>query len=267
MPEAAPADLAGAPAAVSPTNRPTPPKADPSSLHDIVYEFDEENSLLKAPREALASFLGATNWKERANYVQSPDRVTSLMEKYYSDNRDGPIYANTVTFQNSERVPGNDSMFFLFHITTDKVPEGFPVSVEETKDGMRIDWEAFTEFNDNLLFGFLNNYQEEPARFHVIMRRAHYFGPGVPNLEDKYAFRIEPPIPGYQGYAFVDRDDPIVQSELSYQLEWHAISYPIVELQWERNNDTHQQYVAIKDIVQNNWRSEKKTESAVVADQ
>ena len=267
VPEAIPADVSDASAAVAPTNRPTPPKANPSSLHDIVYEFDEENSLLKAPREALASFLGAPNWQERAKYVQSTDRVTPLMEKYYQDKADGPIHATTVTFQNSERVPGNDSMLFLFHITTDKVPEGFPVSVEETKNGMRVDWEPFVEFNDKLLFGFLNNYQEEPAQFHVIMRRAHYFGPGVPDLEGKYAFRIEPPIPGYQGYAFVERDDPIVQSKLSYQLEWHAISYPIVELQWKRNKDTRQQFVTIKDIVQNSWRSEKKTESSVVADQ
>ena len=267
VPEAIPADVSDASAAVTPTNRPTPPKADPSSLHDVVYEFDEENSLLKAPREALASFLGATNWQERSKYVQSADRVTPLMEKYYKDKVDGPVHATTVTFQNSERVPGNDSMLFLFHITTSKVPEGFPVSVEETKDGMRVDWEPFVEFNDKLLFGFLNNYQEEPAQFHVIMRRAHYFGPGVPDLEDKYAFRIEPPIPGYQGYAFVDRDDPLVQSKLSYQLEWHAISYPIVELKWERSDDTRQQYVTIKDIVQNNWRAEKKTEASVVADQ
>ncbi len=267
IPEAIPADVTDIPAAGAPTNRPTPPKANTNSIHDIVYEFDEENSLLKAPREALASFLGAPNWQERAKYVQSLDRVSPLMQKYYSENRDGPIFANTVTFQNSERVPGNDSMFFLFHITTDKVPEGFPVSVEETKNGMRIDWEAFVEFNDKLLFGFLNKYQEEPQRFHVIMRRAHYFGPGVPDLEEKYAFRIEPPIPGYQGYAFVDRDDAIVQNKLSYQLEWHAISYPIVELQWKRNTETLQQYVTIKDIVQNNWRAEKKTEDSVVADQ
>ena len=158
-------------------------------------------------------------------------------------------------------------MFLLFDINIQSVPEGFPVSVEETKNGMRIDWEAFVEFNDNRLYTFLNNYQEEPQKFHVIMRRAHYFGPGVPDLEKKYAFRIEPPIPGYQGYAFVDRDASIVKSKLSYQLEWHAISYPIVELVWERNTETLQQYVAIKDIVQNNWRAGKTEDSTVVAEQ
>ncbi|MDG2123685.1 MAG: hypothetical protein P8J87_08315, partial [Verrucomicrobiales bacterium] len=148
------------------------------------------DEILSPPREALVKFLEARSWRERKDLVQLPETTASEMEDYYATNQDGPVAVNTITFQNSEPVPNKDTMFFLFHITTENVPEGFPVSVEETPEGYKIDWQAFVEFNDHQLYKFITEFQSGSRRFHVIMRRAHYFGPDIPDLENKFAFRI-----------------------------------------------------------------------------
>ncbi len=229
----------------------------PGSAPDATNGIEPDSELLEAPRTSLRGFLSALNWKERGKWIQNPTAVLSKMEAYYQNNpgaSDGPVASTSVTFQSSDKVPGGEYSFFLFLVTTKNVPEGFPVSVEETADGFRVDWEAFIEFNDHLLHKFMTNFQSEPRDFRVIMRRTHYFGTDIPNLKNKYAFRIDPPVPGYEGYAFVDRDAPLVADKLTPNLDWSVIAYPVVRLEW--SEDEGKKFVRIQDLVQPTWRTD-----------
>ena len=44
----------------------------------------------------------------------------------------------------------------IFQITTPQHQDGFPVSVEETAGGPKVDWGSFVEFHDNALGKFIN---------------------------------------------------------------------------------------------------------------
>jgi hypothetical protein len=220
---------------------------------------------LREPRATLQAFLDAPDWNKRSEFILHREAMLPLMEAYYRDQPDGPVAASSIAFQNSDRVPQSDYLFYLFHVTTESVPEGFPVSVEQTPGGYKVDWRTFVEFSDQHLFRFLSDpSSDEPRTFHVIMRRSHYFGSDVPDLEKKFAFRIEPPIPGVHGFAFIDRDSPLATEKLAYQLQWPAVSYPVIKLQWTGPAEGPR-YLQVVDLVQNSWRTDPATLASTAA--
>jgi len=75
--------------------------------------------------------------------------------------------------------------------------------LESSADGWKVDWLTFTEFKDKLLLHFLEKWQDNPGRFHVMMRRTHYFDDDVPEKDKKYCIEISPPMPGFSGFVFV----------------------------------------------------------------
>ena len=107
--------------------------------------------------------------------------------------------------------------------------------------------------DNNLLGKFIRIYQPQPDTFHAILERAHYFRSDVPDLGSKFCFRIKPPVPGYEGHAFVNHGSPLAD-RIEQKFKWDKIYFPVLELQWVRTPDGSH-YIEIKDIVQDSWRA------------
>ncbi len=189
---------------------------------------------------------------ERLKLIHSPDKVERKMREYYA-RRASPAKPDTVEFKLSNRLEDSDKRFYVFQVTTDQQELPFPVAVEETDNGLKVDWRSYVEFHDNMLGKFLNVYQEKPESFRVMLERAHYFKDDVPDIGNKHCFRIKPPIPGYEGYVFASKESESGK-KLDEKFKWASVYLPVVELQWVKTPEGGK-YIRLKDVVQMNWRA------------
>ena len=229
----------------------TPPDENPPDPKPPVTSTKTKKGA-KAAREALDAFLAAGSLDERLKHAQTPEAVEAKAKAYY-EKHPLEIGDAKIEFKLSSTVPNSDREFHIFQITTAQHQDGFPVSVEETDDGPKVDWGSFVEFHDNALGKFINIYHHEPDSFHCIVERAHYFRSDVPDVGNKICLRVQPPIPGYEGYAFIDGSSPLAKAAEG-KFEWDHMYFPVLKLKWVRTKEGHQ-YIEILDIVQDNWRA------------
>ncbi|MCE9520293.1 MAG: hypothetical protein K8R87_12170 [Verrucomicrobia bacterium] len=220
---------------------------------------DEKPVYIKASGEAkpaaeiLNKFFQAKTWQERLLYTQPQEKVRPLMERYYADNPDGPLRVSSIELIRHDKSPEIGTPLCVFQVSGPDLPEPLPVMVESSPEGWKVDWLTLTEFKDKLLLRFLQKWQDEPARFHVMVRRTHYFDEDVPNLDKKHCFELMPPTPGYSGYAFIPKGSPLALN-LDRSIGWEVANLAaIVELRW-RKQDRYQ-WVEITAVPQFNWRS------------
>lgn len=215
--------------------------------------FIKANAEARPAADTLNKFFHAKNWEERLTFTQPQEKVRPLMERYYASNPDGPIRVGSIELIRHEKTPEIGTPLCVFQVSGPDLPEPLPVMVESSHDGWKVDWLTFTEFKDKLLLRFLQKWQDEPARFHVMVRRTHYFDEDVPNLEKRHCFELMPPTPGYSGFAFVSKGSALAQS-LDRTIGWEIANVAaIVELQW-RKQDRYQ-WVEITAVPQFNWRT------------
>ena len=164
----------------------------------------------------LKSFLAAPTWRDRLKFMQMSEQMQRKAEIYYSTNADGPVDVDEIQYLRHDEDPqvgrGMHVVFVLFSRVWDY---GFPVMVEQTGDEARVDWLTFVEFKDDLLNKFLANYMDGPVRFHVGIRRTHYFEDDVPNHDDMDAFEVTTPMENAHGFGLHPKDhSPRPQHEL-----------------------------------------------------
>ncbi len=210
--------------------------------------------------DILKKFFGAQNWQERLKYVQLPEKVKVLMEQYYASNPDGPIVVNHIELLRHDAKPPQGSPHCVFQVGGPGLNVLLPIMVEMNAEGGKVDWLTFTEFKDNLLLKYVQTFQEQPARFHVMIRRAHYFDDDVPALDKRQCFNMAPPMPGFTANAFVEKGS-ILSQELDRNLGWEVSNAAvIVEIAW-RKQDNYQ-WLELTGVPQYNWRNESAVATA-----
>jgi hypothetical protein len=215
--------------------------------------FIKASAEAKPAAETLNKFFRAKTWQDRLVLTQPQEKVRPLMERYYAVNPDGPVRVSSIELIRHEKTPEIGTPLCVFQVSGPDLTEPLPVMVEASPDGWKVDWLTFTEFKDKLLLRYLQKWQDEPARFHVMARRTHYFDEDVPNLDKKHCFELMPPTPGYSGYAFVPKGTPLAQN-LDRTIGWEVANLAaVVELRW-RKQDRYQ-WVEITAVPQLNWRS------------
>jgi len=251
VPTPPPASLVEVPASAVPTTSDGAPKrAEPQRT---VQNLTPET---KPAVEALEKFFAAANWQERAKYVQSPNQMLPLMEQYYASNPDGPLKVTHITVIRIDHAPETGGPpHCVLQVSGGDVRLPLPVMVEWAEDSWKVDWLTFTEFKDSLLERFLESFVETPQRFHVMIRRTHYFDDDIPELEKKICYEITPPVPGNRFYIFAVKGTALAK-ELDQNLGWEVGSAAvIVELRW-RKQDRYQ-WVELTGLPQYNWRNPK----------
>lgn len=147
-------------------------------------------------QEALIAFLGAPDWQARSAFVLSPEEIRPEMEKHARLNGDGPIPASAI--QLLEISPPNS----IFKVCTKAMPDGFPVPVTLTDDGPKIDWEAFTAFNDDHFRKLLVGPPDQNGIFNLLVK---------PETGDEPSphysrYRLSVPMPGREATSWVRKD-------------------------------------------------------------
>lgn len=232
---------AGPPVNVIPTREPAAPV-----LVDITPES-------QPALEALTKFFHAKAWQDRLPFVQTPDSMKPIMEQYYAANPDGALHPSHIQLIRHDKAPETGPPHCVFQVSGGGLKQPLPIMVEITDAGWKVDWLTFTEFRDDLLAKFLASPQAEPARFHVLMRRAHYFDDDVPSLDKKTCYQVMPPMPGFTGDVFAPKGTSLSR-ELDKHLGWDVSqAAAVVELQW-RKEDRYQ-WVELTGLVQLNWRN------------
>lgn len=215
--------------------------------------FVKANADAKPAADVLNQFFQAKTWQERLLFTQPQEKLRPLMERYYADNPDGPLRVSSIELIRHEKTPEIGTPLCIFQVSGPDIPEPLPVMVESSPDGWKVDWLTLMEFKGKLLLRYLQKWQDEPARFHVMVRRTHYFDEDVPALDSKHCFELMPPTPGYSGYAFVPKGSPLAQN-LDRNIGWEVANVAaVVELRW-RKQDRYQ-WVEITAVPQFNWRS------------
>lgn len=240
----------GPPAAIRKSEQPV--ALSPNAASPRIFENATPES--QGAVDALKQFLAAPNWKERQKVVQTADKVRPLMEQYYHQNPDGPIAVRQIQLMRHDKAPNTGGPpHCVFQVSGGDLKQPLPVMVEEEGNNWKVDWLTFTEFKDELLQRFLESYQDEPKRFHVMMRRTHYFDDDIPGLDKLVCFEIQPPMPGFAGHVFARRATPLAQ-DLDRYVGWEVSkAAAIVEIQWRKEGG--QQWVELTGVPQYNWRN------------
>ena len=218
---------------------------------DVVVKADAQ---AKPAAKALLDFFAAPNLTERLKFTLGAASVQSLMTRYYEKMADGVIDVSEISLLRFDETPQTGGGAHCVFTVTSKLWEfPIPVMLQEEGGSFKVDWLAFVEFRDNLLYKFLSAYQDEPARFHVGIRRTHYFESDVPDLDNKDCFEIQPPLPTYVGFVFVPKGTPLA-TDLAGRISWETSkAYVIVELRWRKLGD--QKWVELTGVPQLNWYS------------
>ena len=265
----APGPLTPIPAPNPPTTSPlveVPPKPDGKmvdaspdaaggSTAATSIRLDDVTEEAKPAAEALKKFLQAGNLQERLKYTLAADLMRPIMERYYSNNPDGPILVDAlalVRYDPKPQIGGGAHAVFGMESKVWEFP--VPVMLEMSGGNFKVDWLCFVEFKDRLLEKLLQGYQEGAARFHVGMTRIHYFEDKVPNASNnKDAFRISPAPPNpFSSVVFVDRESDLGR-ELRDKIPWGAQVWAIAELEWAKLGS--QSWVNLSAVPQLNWYS------------
>lgn len=204
--------------------------------------------------DALIAFLAADTLDEKRKFILGADdpQVAKLIERYYSTHQPKPIPVTTIGFIRHDPNPEvGGGMQSVFMVASPDWQYPIPVMLQETKSGIKLDWIAFTEFKDDWLLKFVETFRPDPARFHVSIRRGHYFDRDVPDLDKKLCFFIQPPQEHFEVAVFVPKGTPLADM-LARELSWGTQNaYVLAEIQWRKADQF--KWVELTAVPQLNW--------------
>ncbi len=220
----------------------------------------------KPASEALMAFLSADTLEGKRQFILGADdpQINALVERYYGQADAVPIPITSIGLIRHDPNPEvGGGMQSVFMVASPDWTYPIPVMVQETKSGYKLDWIAFIEFKDNWLFKFVQGYRENPGRFHVSIKRGHYFERDVPDLENKDCFIIQPPQEDFEVSVFVPKNTPLAE-KLRRDLSWSTqYAYVLAEIQW-RDDGVHQ-WIELTAVPQLNWYITTETPGAAAA--
>ncbi len=201
-------------------------------------------------RQTLERLMMARSANELAGLVHHPVEAMRQAIQYFPDGDLHPVPILGITLEAIEPMAKAPHKVRIFRVVTDGVPSGFPVAVEDTAEGPRIDFTAFVQCRDQLLDQFAKQPEAGPGRFLVVLRRGHYFGEDLTQAEvDRMiCLEVASPNPSAAKYpVFVPRDTELGRLALR-KFDWDKTYTPVVEL---AHSNRH---MALNAIVEETWR-------------
>lgn len=170
--------------------------------------------------DLLDAFLRAPDWQSRIPYIYQGESLRPTIEEYY---KKWPLTQfdrfSLQLFQMEEDV-SLGGPYWVYLVSTSDTDQGYPVIVRAENGNLKVDWEIYSEFQDQHFVEFQNGAIASPNSFRLVIERvSDYYGSdrdGFTNLDDYYVYQINPPygdLSEYSEYAFV-RKDSALASEL-----------------------------------------------------
>ena len=174
------------------------------------------DDLLGRTHDLLDAYLRAPDWETRMKYVYHGDSLRPSIEEYYQK---WP-FKRFATFSKAlfQMEPNKKSggPYWVYLISSSENDPGFPMIIREEDGLLKVDWEVFSEFQDERFVKFLAGDIPSPHTLRVVINRvSDYYGldrDGFTNLDDYFVYRVKPPYGGlneFSTYAFVKKDSPI----------------------------------------------------------
>lgn len=201
-------------------------------------------------RQVLERLMMARSANELAGLVRLPVEAMRQAIEYFPDGNLHPVPILGITLEAIESMAKSSYKVRIFRVVTDRVPSGFPVAVEDTVEGPRIDFTAFVQCRDQLLDEFVKQPAAGPGRFLVVLRRGHYFGEDLTQteLDRMICLEVTSPNPSSAKYpVFVPRDTELGRLALR-SFDWDKTYTPLVELAHANR------HMALNAIVEETWR-------------
>lgn len=216
----------------------------------------------KPAAKALIEFLASDSVEAKRKFIlgAGDPQVNSHIERYYGQTSPAAIPVTSIGFIRHDPNPEvGGGMQSVFMVASPEWKYPIPVMIQETKAGFKLDWIAFIEFKDNWLLKFVQGYHETPGRFHVSIKRSHYFDRDVPDLDEKDCFLIQPPQEDFEVAVFVPKKSPLAEM-LRRELGWSTqYAYILAEIQWRQQGDN--QWVELTAVPQLNWYISTESEN------
>lgn len=123
------------------------------------------------PDALIRSLFSAKSMEARAELIAHPEDNRADMEGFFDRN---PVALKALQPAGADllSIPGQEASP-LFQVVTDKNPKGALLRLVPTAEGLRVDWPLFAETHERKLAGYLAEKKDQPAWFHVILRRSH----------------------------------------------------------------------------------------------
>jgi hypothetical protein len=208
--------------------------------------------VLDAPEAALKAFLSAPDRATRAKHVLFPETVLAKMDAYHASAPDQATVPLSLRRNDSNDSLESGEPLVTYLVATREIPDGFPVALVQTADGWKVDWESFVEFRDDHFGRFAQGQGGDAGAFHLLVRNTHYFGPPFKGSDRLTAFRVDPPLPDRNQYAFVATGSELHKT-LARSTEWGRPCAPVLQLVRKTHEDgtTH---LEITGIQSPDWR-------------
>ena len=215
----------------------------------VPQEFPSDSLQGKA-RHTLEKLLAAKAIPEITSLVHDPTAAEKLAARWFPSGSLQPGPWKRIIFDSSDQAPRSSLKASLFRVVTNEIPLGFPVAVEDTRSGPRIDFNAFVQCRDRLLDFYIAQPGNTPQSFLVLLRRGHYFGEDLTpaELEQLICFEITSPNPGSPKHrVFIQRGSEMGRLAVR-RFVWDKSYTPVVEL-------TRQgKHIEITAIIRDVWR-------------
>jgi hypothetical protein len=206
---------------------------------------------------AVKSFLTATTIEGVSANILNSTKLAPKLTSYYGSKAIPPTEFDNIVLDSGARVPETNSRAFLFRIRSPDRTQGFPVCVEETPQGYKIEWEAFIQCRDRVAANFWKDASQPQTSLFVIVKRSHYFDEDLVNLDDYECFRINSPNPDEEEfYAFARKDSAFVKKNRML-LNWDANYFVVAQFNHVKNSKGVS-HVEIVDIDRFNWRGQTR---------
>ena len=208
----------------------------------------------KPAADALVEFLKAESLDAKTRFIlgATDPQIKALIDRYYGQAPAEPIEVTNLTYIRHDPNPEvGGGMQCVFSVASKEWTYPIPVMLQQTKDGFKLDWISFIEFKDNWLEKFVQSFRPNPGRFHVGIKRTHYFERDVPDLDGKDCFIIQPPSGHFEVAVFVPKNTPLAEM-LKRELTWSTQqAYVLAEIQWRE--DGTNQWIELTAVPQLNW--------------
>ena len=246
---ARPASPPQAPSASAQAPNPAGPIILAEPLPGVPQDFLPDSLEGKA-RQTLEKLLTAGTLPEIAPLIHDSTAALKQAAQWFPDGNPKPVSWKRIIFDSSDWIPRSAFKASLFRVVTDQVPLGFPVAVEQTRNGPRIDFPAFVQCRDRLLDAFIAKAESPPQSFLVLLRRGHYFGNDLSSaeLEQLICFEVAAPNPGSPKHrVFIQRGSDLGRLAVR-RFVWDKSYTPVVEL--TRTG----KHIEITALVRDTWR-------------
>lgn len=207
-----------------------------------------------SPKQVLEAFLKADSVDKLLPLVADREAVEPAILDHYKDGKRKPVIAKEIRIGGRGEIPGGLGLeAHMFWVLVDG--RLIPASVEETKAGFKVDWPSFTQFHERSLEKFLSDPAKGSGQFRVQLRRSHYFGSGIPDIDRLQSFRVLSPMAPFEdAHVFVDKESEVGKGMLE-DYGWDKDYRPVVELKWvEAPAGGGTPWIELVRIVRPKWR-------------